>query len=43
MISAANTQKATINTFGIGAYGIFKQFCVDISTQNGPGTYTDVK
>ncbi|MEZ0228683.1 MAG: VWA domain-containing protein [Planctomycetota bacterium] len=43
MINAANSSKATINTFGIGAYGIFKQFCIDIASQNGPGSYTDVK
>jgi hypothetical protein len=43
MITGSNTMKATINTFGIGAYGEFKQFCVDIASQNGPGSYTDVK
>jgi hypothetical protein len=43
MITSSNSQKATINTFGIGAYGIFKQFCIDIASQNGPGSYTDVK
>jgi hypothetical protein len=43
MITSSNSMKATINTFGIGAYGIFKQFCIDIASQNGPGSYTDVK
>jgi hypothetical protein len=42
MINQANTQKAVINVFGIGASGDFRQFCVNIAAQNG-GTYTDVR
>jgi von Willebrand factor type A domain len=42
MIDQANSQKAVINVFGIGASGDFRQFCVNIAAQNG-GTYTDVR
>jgi len=43
MICSSNSNKATVNCFGIGAYGEFKQFLVDVAAKNGPGTYTDVK
>lgn len=42
MISSCNGQRATINTFGIGAYSEFKQFCVDVASDSG-GSYADVK
>lgn len=42
MISGNNAQKATINAFGIGATGTFKQFCMDVAADNG-GSYTDVR
>jgi len=42
MIDAGNTQHAVINVFGIGATGDFRQFCVNIASQNG-GSYTDVR
>lgn len=41
MIDSNNTQKAIINVFGIGATGDFKQFCMNVASDNG-GTYTDV-
>lgn len=37
-----NEQRATINVFGIGATGDFKQFCLNVASQNG-GSYTDVR
>ena len=37
----ANQQGATINVFGIGASGVFRDFCVSLASQNG-GSYTDV-
>jgi hypothetical protein len=43
MICSANSAKATVNCFGIGAYGQFKQFLIDVAAKNGPGSYTDVK
>lgn len=42
MIRAANAQSATINVFGIGALGTFRQFCISLASQNS-GSYTDVK
>jgi hypothetical protein len=42
MIRGANTQKATINVFGINATGMFKQFCMNVATDGG-GSYTDVQ
>ena len=42
MIDQANSQHAVINVFGIGATGEFKQFCMDVASQNG-GSYTDVR
>lgn len=37
-----NLQKATINVFGIGAKGVFKQFCVDVAADNN-GIYKDAE
>jgi hypothetical protein len=42
MISQNNSSKATINVFGIGATGEFKQFCMNVAGDNG-GSYTDVQ
>ncbi len=42
MIDQNNTQHAVINCFGIGATGEFKQFCMDVASQNG-GQYSDVR
>lgn len=42
MIKGSNKWKATINVFGIGATGAFKQFCEDVANDSG-GTYTDVR
>jgi hypothetical protein len=42
MIDQNNTQHAVINVFGIGATGEFKQFCMDVASQNG-GQYSDVR
>jgi hypothetical protein len=41
-IDCANTQKARIDVFGIGATGTFKQWCIMVASQNG-GSYTDVR
>jgi hypothetical protein len=41
-IDCGNEQRATIDVFGIGATGEFKQFCQDVSSHNG-GSYTDVR
>lgn len=41
-IKWANTQKASINVFGISATGKFRAFCIDVACQNN-GSYTDVK
>jgi hypothetical protein len=41
-IREANTQNAVVDVFGVGAAGQFKQFCVDVASQNG-GSYTDVR
>jgi hypothetical protein len=41
MILSNNTQKAKISCFGIGAYGSWRQFLVDIATKTG-GIYRDV-
>lgn len=38
----ANTQRATVSVFGIGATGEFKRFCQNVATENG-GSYTDVR
>jgi len=38
----ANTQHARIDVFGISATSVFKQFCLDVASQNG-GSYTDVR
>jgi len=42
MIDAGNTGHAVIDTFGIGASGGFRQFCMDVASQNG-GSYDDVR
>jgi Mg-chelatase subunit ChlD len=42
VIREANTQNAVVDVFGVGATGQFKQFCVDVASQNG-GSYTDVR
>jgi hypothetical protein len=42
MISGNNRTHATINVFGIGATGDFKQFCEDVAGDAG-GSYTDVR
>jgi hypothetical protein len=41
MILSNNTQKAKISCFGIGAYGGWRQFLVDIASKTG-GVYRDV-
>jgi hypothetical protein len=42
IIREANTNPAIVNVYGIGATGPFKQFCIDVASDNG-GTYTDVR
>lgn len=42
IIREANLNAAVVNVYGIGATGPFRQFCVDVATDNG-GTYTDVR
>jgi len=42
MVTGNNSQHAVINVFGIGATGEFKQFCMDVASQNG-GNYVDVR
>jgi hypothetical protein len=42
MIRQSNTQNAVINVFGIAAYAEFRQFCMDVASDNG-GSYMDVR
>jgi hypothetical protein len=42
MIKAGNTSGCVINVYGIGATGMFKQFCMNVASDNG-GSYTDVR
>jgi hypothetical protein len=42
LLESHNTQSARIDTFGIGATGRFKQFCIDVAAHSG-GTYTDCR
>ncbi len=41
MISAANTQGATVNVFGIAASGTYRTFCQNVASDSG-GSYFDV-
>jgi hypothetical protein len=41
MIRNANAQHATINVFGIAAYGTFRRFCQEVASDSG-GSYFDV-
>jgi hypothetical protein len=41
MIRSANAQGATINVFGIAAYGPWRGFCLDVARDSG-GSYCDV-
>jgi hypothetical protein len=41
MISRANAHRATINVFGISAFGSWRSFCQQVASDSG-GTYIDV-
>jgi len=41
VIKFANTQRAIVNVFGIGAYAEFKKFCMDVASDNN-GQYIDI-
>lgn len=41
VITGANTQRAIVTVFGIGATGSFRRFCQDVARDNG-GNYVDV-
>jgi hypothetical protein len=41
MISAANTQRATISVFGVDAKGEWREFCLQVAGDSG-GSYYDV-
>ena len=42
MIRFYNTQKATVDVFGISATGAMRQFCLDVAAENR-GAFTDVR
>jgi hypothetical protein len=41
-VRCANTQGARVDVFGISAWGEYRDFCIQLSSQSG-GSYTDVR